>query len=95
MPDAIAVSNARRRPAYVPRVIPANAPNETLLSAPDVAGYAGIGYSTLWRHVRSGALPLPYYMTNKVPRWKLGDLRAAVAAAPRDHHAAAFQGALS
>lgn len=57
--------------------------NDPLLKAREAASELNMGRSTFWREVKSGALPAPYYVCPKMPRWPLSELRAAIAARPR------------
>lgn len=61
---------------------------DPLLTAEEGAAETGRALSTFWRDVKSGALPAPYYVTPRAPRWRLSELRAAVEAAPRAPRAA-------
>ncbi len=63
---------ACRKPEYVPE--------DPWLKAPEGAVETDRGLSTFWRDVKSGALPPPYYVTPRCPRWRRSELRAAVAA---------------
>ena len=56
---------------------------DPLLMAEEAAAETGRALSTFWRDVRRGALPAPYYVTPRAPRWRLSELRAVVEAAPR------------
>jgi len=57
--------------------------HDPLLKAQEAASELNIGRSTFWREVKSGGLPAPYYVCPKMPRWRLSELRAAIAARPR------------
>jgi predicted DNA-binding transcriptional regulator AlpA len=58
-------------------------PDDPLLNAKKSAAETGRGVSTFWRDVRNGILPAPYYLTDKMPRWRRSELRASVASCPR------------
>ncbi len=62
----------RRNPA------PEYRPDDPLVTASEAARETAKGLSTLWRDVRSGLLPAPYYVSPRCPRWRLSELRAAV-----------------
>ncbi len=62
----------RRNPA------PDYRPDDPLLDAREAAVETGKGLSTLWRDVRAGRLPEPYYVSPRCPRWRLSELRAAI-----------------
>ena len=64
----------RRNPA------PEYRPDDPLLTARQAAAETGKGLSTLWRDVRAGLLPAPYYVSPRCPRWRKSELRAAVEA---------------
>ena len=66
----------KARSRYQPEYIP----DDPLLNAKQSAVETGRGLSTLWRDVRAGLLPPPYYVTPRNPRWRRSELRAAVAA---------------
>ncbi len=57
--------------------------SDPLLTAEEGAPETGRAVSTFWRDVKRGVLPAPYYITARAPRWRLSELRAAVAASPR------------
>lgn len=57
--------------------------SDPLLTAQEAAPETGRALSTFWRDVKRGTLPPPYYVTPRCPRWRLSELRAVVAAAPR------------
>jgi predicted DNA-binding transcriptional regulator AlpA len=67
----------RRNPA------PEYRPDDPLVTAREAAVETGKGLSTLWRDVRAGLLPAPYYVSPRCPRWRLSELRAAVEATRR------------
>ena len=59
--------------------------SDPLLAAPEAAIETGRAISTFWRDVKIGLLPAPYYVTPRSPRWRLSELKATVAAAPRSN----------
>jgi predicted DNA-binding transcriptional regulator AlpA len=65
-----AAQRSRRKPEYVP--------SDPLLTAKEAAAETGRAVSTFWRDVRAGKLPGAFYVTPKMPRWRLSELRAAV-----------------
>ena len=60
--------------------VPEYRPDDPLLTARQAAAETGKGLSTLWRDVRAGLLPAPYYVSPRCPRWRVSELRAAVEA---------------
>jgi predicted DNA-binding transcriptional regulator AlpA len=64
----------RRDPA------PEYRPDDPLITAAEAAKEAGRGLSTFWRDVRAQRLPKPLYVNPRSPRWRVSELRAAVAA---------------
>ena len=62
---------SRRKPDYFP--------HDPLLSAREAAAEVGIGLSTLWRDLRSGAFPPPYRVTPRNPRWRRSELHSWIA----------------
>jgi predicted DNA-binding transcriptional regulator AlpA len=56
---------------------PRHVPADPMLMAADAAAEWGTALSTFWRHVRDGIAPQPIYLTNRVPRWRLSEIRAA------------------
>jgi len=74
---AVPVKRRRRNPA------PEYRPDDPLVTAREAAVETGKGLSTLWRDVRAGLLPAPYYVSPRCPRWRLSELRAAVEATRR------------
>ena len=69
----------RRRP--LPPV-PPYLRDDALLTAKEAAAVARIGVSTFWLRVKEGRFPRPTYVVGpKSPRWRLSDLRAALAGA--------------
>lgn len=71
---ALLAGRQRRSPA------PAYRPDDPLLTARQAAAETGKGLSTLWRDVRAGLLPAPYYVSPRCPRWRKSELDAAVKA---------------
>lgn len=53
---------------------------DPLLTAEEAAAEAGVALSTWWKHVKSGRFPAPSYPLPRMPRWRLSDVRAALAA---------------
>ena len=53
--------------------------SDPLLPAAEGAADLGIGLSTFWLYVSKGRLPRPVYPTPRSPRWRLSELRAAIA----------------
>jgi predicted DNA-binding transcriptional regulator AlpA len=45
-----------------------------------VAELFGVSTKTIWRRTSLGALPRPVRFTNRCTRWRVGDIRAALAA---------------
>ena len=45
-----------------------------LLTVKQVARRLAVSVRSVWRHVRSGWLPPPFYPTPRAPRWRLADL---------------------
>ena len=54
------------------------APTDPLLTAREAATERRQGISTFWRDVKNGAVPQPYYVGAKSPRWRLSEIRASV-----------------
>ena len=55
-------------------------PADPLLDARSAAPETGRALSTFWRDVRRGLLPAPFYVLPRMPRWRMSELQAAVAA---------------
>ena len=73
--DQISVSRNRPRAQYLPA--------DPLLTARQAAAELGKGLSTFWRDVRSGQVPKPYYVSERSPRWRRSELKAAIEGMPR------------
>jgi predicted DNA-binding transcriptional regulator AlpA len=64
-----------QRPLPTP---PAFTSEHALLTAAESAAFVRIGLSTFWNLVRTGRFPPPIRVMPKSPRWRLGELRAAL-----------------
>jgi predicted DNA-binding transcriptional regulator AlpA len=53
-------------------------PDVALVRQPTVQALFGVSHSTLWRRVRSGALPQPVKV-GAATRWRVGELRVCLA----------------
>ena len=53
-------------------------PEDPLLTAKESSKELNICVSQFWKMVAQSKLPKPYYITNKLPRWKRSELRAAI-----------------
>lgn len=54
--------------------------NEHLLTSQQVANRLAISIRTLWRLVKSGAMPAPIRFNRKLVRWKADEIAEAVEA---------------
>lgn len=56
-------------------------PDNALVREPVVGMlFGGISHSTIWRYTKMGLLPTPQKISAGVTAWRVGDLRAALAA---------------
>jgi len=53
-------------------------PDDPLLSAKECSMEVNCCLSQFWKLVKENRLPKPYYISNKLPRWKRSELRAAI-----------------
>ena len=58
-------------------------PNSALVRLPVVCGLFACSASAIWRNCKSGRVPQPVKLTDRVTAWRVGDLRAALAGATR------------
>lgn len=49
--------------------------NERLLRAKEVAGYLGIGVSTVWLWVKQDKIPKPFKLTPSTTVWKHSEIQ--------------------
>lgn len=45
-----------------------------------IAGWCALSVSTIWRYTREGKLPQPVRISSRCTRWRVGDVRQALAA---------------
>ncbi len=45
-----------------------------LLKLPEVLARLQISKSTFWKGIKEGRFPKPVYVTDRSPRWRLGDI---------------------
>lgn len=55
-------------------------PDSAHVALPVVAGLYGCSAPTVWRRVRDGSIPRPHKVSPGCTRWRVGDLRRALAA---------------
>ena len=60
-----------------------NLPDGALVSDRVVAALFSVSRSTIWRWAKGGALPKPIPVGPRLTRWRLGDVRAVLAALAR------------
>lgn len=48
------------------------------LSPKKLAEYLDVSLTTVWRRVKEGGLPQPYYLTNDLPRFDVREVDAAI-----------------
>ncbi len=48
------------------------------LSPQSLADYLDVSLATVWRRVKEGKLPPPYYLTEALPRFDVGEVDAAI-----------------
>lgn len=75
---AINGSNSKRRQRKPLPPPPEFVADDVLLTVREVAAMLRCGISTTWRDARNGRLPRPLYVAPKLPRWRLGDLKAVL-----------------
>ncbi|MDF0487161.1 transcriptional regulator [Sphingomonas sp. H39-1-10] len=56
-----------------------NLPESAHVASPVVEAMLGVHRATVWRMVQDGRLPAPIKFARNVTRWKVGDLRKALA----------------
>lgn len=54
-------------------------PDDALVRLPVVTGLFACSPATVWRRVKSKALPAPRKLSERITAWRVGDLRAALA----------------
>ncbi|HCZ13488.1 MAG: putative transcriptional regulator [Candidatus Accumulibacter phosphatis] len=54
-------------------------PDSALISVETLAGLQGCSANTIWRRAKAGALPPPIRVSSAQTRWRVGDVRAAMA----------------
>lgn len=54
-------------------------PDAALLTDKTVAALLGVHRNSVWRMARSGRLPAPVKVAEQTTRWRVGDLRKALA----------------
>ena len=64
-------------------------PGEALIDVKFVAILFGCSENTVWRRSRSGVLPVPIRVSPQQTRWRVGDVRCALAAVGGSGEAAA------
>lgn len=69
-PAVAARGRTRRKPVYIPE--------DPLLTAAEAAAERGQAISTFWRDVRAGRVPAAYYVSQRCPRWRRSEVRAAL-----------------
>jgi predicted DNA-binding transcriptional regulator AlpA len=70
--------DARRTPR---RKDTAPLPQEGFVREAGVLGHIPFGHSKLWEMVRAGKFPAPVKLSERVTAWRVGDVRAWIAAA--------------
>ena len=55
-------------------------PGSAFVRLPTVCALFGISPATAWRRAKSGALPAPKKMGERIAAWQVAELRAALAA---------------
>jgi predicted DNA-binding transcriptional regulator AlpA len=55
-------------------------PDDGFVREPIVCGLFAVSHATVWRMVQSGRLPKPVKITPKITAWRVGELRATLAA---------------
>ena len=68
------------KPSNLNEKLTAYEPSDPLLTASEAAMERRQAVSTFWRDVKNGAVPQPYYVGAKSPRWRLSEIRASVEA---------------
>ena len=58
---------------------------DRLLTRSEVQQRTGLGRSSLYRLMRSGAFPEPFRISAKAVRWSQREIEAWIAALPRSH----------
>lgn len=54
-------------------------PNEAFIPLPVVCALYSCSKATIWRRVRQGLLVAPHRIGNRTTRWRVGDIRLALA----------------
>ncbi len=81
MDQSITVPHQSRRASdLVEAAAFASLPDEALVPLPTVRGLTCVSDVTIWRMCRDGRLPKPLKLTDRAVRWRVGDLRKALAA---------------
>lgn len=55
-------------------------PNSAFVRLPVMVSLYGVSPATIWRGVKSGAIPKPMKLTKRTTAWNVGLVRAALAA---------------
>lgn len=77
-PNVVVRQNSRRKPTYLPE--------DPLLSPREAAAERGQALSTFWRDLKQGQVPPPIYVSQRCPRWRRSELRAALEACRATQH---------
>lgn len=74
-------SNSARRCAPTPDALTnfPLLPDDAHVRLPVVTGLFACSPATVWRRVKSGAIPAPRKLSERLTAWRVGDLRAALA----------------
>jgi len=54
-------------------------PDSANVRLPVVCGLFACSKATIWRHVRTGLIPKPRKLSNRVTGWQVGELRKSLA----------------
>ena len=54
-------------------------PNSAFIRLPDMVILYGVSPATIWRGVKSGAIPKPVKITSRTTAWNVGVVREALA----------------
>ncbi|NMG46575.1 AlpA family phage regulatory protein [Azoarcus communis] len=72
------VSSKRCAPLPAALIQFSNLPDDAFVRLPIVCALFARSAPTVWRHVKSGQIPSPRKLSDRITAWRVGDLRAAL-----------------